>query len=169
MRVSFFYTITYPNMKENHKLETALSSSPSELESFIGRLKQVIGNISVRGFAHKIDISEGAIRKYLAGDSTPNLERLWLIAKAGGVSVCWLTTGEGEMRPGTHTEAPQTAPPCVAEPTATYENDGVLSKLVNAQEEIIRMKDGEIERLKIENERLKNAPLGVVEEKQEAA
>ncbi len=153
-------------MKEEIKLETALSSSGLELESFIARLEQAIGKQSVRSFASKTLVSETAIRKYLAGDSTPNLERLWLIAKAGGVSVCWLATGEGEMRPGTYTEAPQTAPPCVAEPQADY---AVMSDLVDAQKETIKLQKEKIDSLKIENERLKNAPLGVVEEKQEAA
>jgi len=36
------------------------------------------------------------IRKYLTCESTPNVERLLAIAKAGNVDLVWLTTGEGQ-------------------------------------------------------------------------
>ncbi|MGI2222322.1 XRE family transcriptional regulator [Shewanella oncorhynchi] len=82
-------------MDELNKVERPHSSSGGEVECFSSRLTEIIGSDSARSFAMKADLSQTAIQKYLIGDSTPNVERLIAIAKAGGVTVEWLVTGNG--------------------------------------------------------------------------
>jgi len=81
-------------MSKNEKLKHIDSSKTNELESFKLRLNKTIGSNSARSFAIKAGISPTALRKYIDGDSTPNLERLIAIADAGNVSIQWLATGE---------------------------------------------------------------------------
>jgi len=64
------------------------------------RLEIAIQGSSVRGFAAKTGLSEGTLRVYLRGKTFPTLDRLDQISRAAGVSVEWLATGEGPMRPG---------------------------------------------------------------------
>ena len=47
--------------------------------------------------ARDTGISEGVLRKYLAGKSDPSRARLVELAKAGSVALEWLATGEGQM------------------------------------------------------------------------
>ncbi|QUN06463.1 helix-turn-helix domain-containing protein [Shewanella yunxiaonensis] len=75
----------------------SVSTLKEQVESFRIRLNELIGDQSYRAFANKCSLSETAIRKYSVGESTPNLERLYAIAEASGVSLRWLTTGEGPM------------------------------------------------------------------------
>ncbi|WP_160326934.1 helix-turn-helix domain-containing protein [Thiomicrospira sp. XS5] len=82
---------------------------------FALRLKELIAFQSVRSFARSCQLSETALRKYLNGESTPNLERLIAIANQSGVTVEWLATGKGEKYPpqnvaepeGSHKTSPQ--------------------------------------------------------------
>ncbi|OUR88306.1 peptidase [Gammaproteobacteria bacterium 42_54_T18] len=57
-------------------------------------MEQAIGVTSIRMFANAIDISEGALRKYLKGISLPQIDKAMLIAQEAGVSLNWLITGE---------------------------------------------------------------------------
>ncbi|HGV9304567.1 helix-turn-helix domain-containing protein [Vibrio fluvialis] len=61
---------------------------------FPERLKEAIGTLSVRAFAQKCGHSESGLRKYLAGETYPPLDKLASIAEAADVSVEWLVTGE---------------------------------------------------------------------------
>lgn len=75
-------------------------SFPSERkETFADRLELVIGSTSVRTFASAVDLSEGALRKYLKGVSLPQIDKALQIAKQGNVSLNWLISGEGSMHP----------------------------------------------------------------------
>ena len=65
--------------------------------SFAERLKCVINSESVRGFAHRCGISEGALRNYLSGGE-PTRPALIAITAATGVSLLWLASGQGPMR-----------------------------------------------------------------------
>ncbi|WP_321448450.1 helix-turn-helix transcriptional regulator [uncultured Cohaesibacter sp.] len=62
------------------------------------RLKQLVGQESVLSFAQKCEIGESSMRKYLDG-RVPGLDKAAQIAKACNVSLQWLATGEGAMRP----------------------------------------------------------------------
>lgn len=66
--------------------------------NFAERLKQVMRDESVLGFAKKSGLSEGAIRQYLKGGE-PGIEKVIAIANATGVSVGWLATGDGQPEP----------------------------------------------------------------------
>lgn len=82
-------------MNVKNKLECDDSSSKDKLESFADRLNDVIGRRSARSIAQMCGLSDGVMRKYLFGESTPNVERLVAIADALGVTVEWLATGRG--------------------------------------------------------------------------
>ncbi len=64
---------------------------------FNSRLKLALKKRSSRSVARECALSETAMRKYIIGESTPNVERLTILAKVLDVSVGWLATGEGEM------------------------------------------------------------------------
>jgi transcriptional regulator with XRE-family HTH domain len=49
--------------------------------------------------ARKSNLSRRVIDKYRTGASDPSRARLIALAAAGGVSILWLATGEGPMRP----------------------------------------------------------------------
>ncbi|MCL1048427.1 helix-turn-helix domain-containing protein [Shewanella abyssi] len=66
-------------------------------ETFAERLEIAIGSTSVRAFANAIDISEGALRKYLKGMSLPQIDKAILMAKQANVSLTWLLAGEEEQ------------------------------------------------------------------------
>lgn len=65
-------------------------SDGSQITRFPERLKEAIGNTSVRKFAQKCGHSESGLRKYLAGKTYPPLDKVMDIAKAADVSVEWL-------------------------------------------------------------------------------
>ncbi|XDF79168.1 helix-turn-helix transcriptional regulator [Aliivibrio fischeri] len=60
---------------------------------FPERLRESIGDISVREFAQKCGHSESGLRKYLSGTTYPSLDKLIIIAEAANVSFEWLCTG----------------------------------------------------------------------------
>lgn len=64
--------------------------------SFSERLKTLIGEESISGFARRVDISEALIRKYLKG-SEPSLTKANQIAMRANCSLEWLATGCGYL------------------------------------------------------------------------
>lgn len=68
-------------------------------EQFSNRLKLALGGESINSFANRCGVSESLLRKYLSG-SCPGLDKAAGIAKAAGVDIGWLATGEGQMRRG---------------------------------------------------------------------
>lgn len=60
---------------------------------FPERLREVIGNTSLRRFSKRCGMSDATLREYLRGSTTPTLERLAVIAREGNVSVEWLAAG----------------------------------------------------------------------------
>lgn len=69
------------------------------VNEFVDRLKLVVGDESVNGFAKRAEIPEGSLRQYLAG-SIPGADKVAKIAIAGGVLLDWLLTGGGPMHRG---------------------------------------------------------------------
>lgn len=86
-------------MNDESKHERIHSSCDDKHERFCDRLADVLGDESVRSFALRANLSPPVIKKYLEGESTPNVERLCAIADAGFVTVQWLATGEGPKFP----------------------------------------------------------------------
>lgn len=64
--------------------------------SFSTRLKTLIGEESISGFARRVDISEALVRKYLKG-SEPSLAKANQIAMRANCSLEWLATGCGYL------------------------------------------------------------------------
>lgn len=63
------------------------------IDQFPARLKQAVGNNSVRGFARECGFSDTVLRQYLNGQSEPTRPALLAIARTAKVSVEWLATG----------------------------------------------------------------------------
>lgn len=61
---------------------------------FSERLKSIVPSGSGRDFAKKAGIGYSTVHNYLQAVSSPTLENLVLLAKAGDVSVEWLATGK---------------------------------------------------------------------------
>ncbi|OSM04878.1 helix-turn-helix domain-containing protein [Magnetofaba australis] len=76
------------------------------LRQFAERLREAIGNESVRGFARECGLSEGVLRNYLRGSTYPTLDRLAAIAAAANVDLSWLATGIGDSSPQAVISAP---------------------------------------------------------------
>lgn len=69
-----------------------------QIGRFGERLKEAIGEESVRTFGRRAGVSEGAIRQYLKGNRFPDLDILAAIADTAQVNFLWLATGEGPVR-----------------------------------------------------------------------
>jgi phage repressor protein C with HTH and peptisase S24 domain len=64
------------------------------LSSFPTRLKQAMGDSSIRGFARECGFSDTVLRQYLNGQSEPTRPALLAIARTAQVSLEWLAVGE---------------------------------------------------------------------------
>lgn len=69
-------------------------------DAFKDRLATIMNGASKRSFAEKCGVSEGALRSYLKGDTTPDLDTLHAIADVGGCTLAWLAAGQGQMKRG---------------------------------------------------------------------
>src|SRR5215467_12581665 len=84
---------------------------------FAGRLRQAIdAHGSANGIAKAIDRSEGAVRKWLRGESEPNVTDLRSLCEQTHTSIEWLVTGRGRREAGS--TGLQEAPP------PSYQNTG---------------------------------------------
>lgn len=78
-------------------LKTGESLALSSPDGFPGRLRQVLDSYgSTNSLARAIDRSEGALRKWLRGQSEPNVTDLRAICEVTGTSVEWLVMGRGD-------------------------------------------------------------------------
>jgi hypothetical protein len=83
---------------------------------FALRLRQVIDAYgSANSIAKSIERSEGAVRKWLRGESEPNVTDLRTLCERTDTSIEWLVTGRGR-RDAIHPTPPET-------PTASPENE----------------------------------------------
>lgn len=88
--------MTYVESDESD-VEGAVHPFPLDgIGCFKERLKVAMGDTAARAFARKCDLSEGAIRSYLSGETYPTLDRLARIAHAAGVSPIELAFGVPE-------------------------------------------------------------------------
>lgn len=71
-----------------------MAGKKESVEQFSERLKSIVPSGSGRDFAKKAGIGYSTVHNYLQAVSSPTLENLVLLAKAGGVSVEWLATGK---------------------------------------------------------------------------
>jgi transcriptional regulator with XRE-family HTH domain len=72
---------------------------PTPEDGFPARLRQVVSSYgSTNALASHIERSEGAIRKWLRGQSEPGVSDLRAICIATNTSVEWLVMGRGERK-----------------------------------------------------------------------
>ncbi|MBO2611195.1 XRE family transcriptional regulator [Shewanella algae] len=77
------------------KKESALSFPTEGVESFAERLKELIGDESLRSFAIAIETSEGGVRKWFTQGTKPSFDKMVRISRLYNVNLEWLCTGEG--------------------------------------------------------------------------
>ncbi len=108
------------------------SSSVSELsgdrgdEGFAERLRRTIRAYgSANSLAKAAGVSEGALRKWVGGNSEPSRDRVVAIAKAAGMNVGWLAAGQGpeKAQGGGESDVPEGFVPI---PLLGAEADGAL-------------------------------------------
>lgn len=94
-----------------------------EAGGFAARLRQILkGHGSASSLAKAIARSEGAVRKWLRGESEPNVTDLRALCQVTQTRVEWLVTGEGPRQAQTELEAGST----VRESTPPYRPHGKL-------------------------------------------
>jgi len=76
----------------------------ADLSTFPARLKQAMGNSSIRGFARECGFSDTVLRQYLNGQSEPTRPALLAIARTAKVSVEWLAAGQAATQAGGNRE-----------------------------------------------------------------
>lgn len=69
------------------------------VDQFPVRLKQAVGDKSIRGFARDCGFSDTVLRQYLNGQSEPTRPALLAIARTANISVEWLATGQSGTAP----------------------------------------------------------------------
>jgi hypothetical protein len=83
-----------------------------ENSGFAARLREVIDAYgSASGLAKTIERSEGAVRKWLRGESEPNVTDLRAVCEQTGTSIEWLVTGNGTREPQAEVVREGTPPP----------------------------------------------------------
>jgi transcriptional regulator with XRE-family HTH domain len=77
-----------------------------EAGGFAARLRQVLkGHGSASSLAKAIARSEGAVRKWLRGESEPNVTDLRAVCQVTQTRIEWLVTGEGPRQVQTESDA----------------------------------------------------------------
>ena len=121
------------NTKRPHANENECSKKDGP---FVERIRTIV---SLAGGIEKLARSAGmtsrVIGKYLAGESEPNRTRLVSLARAAGVSIAWLATGEGTAQGETPTEKSRfTAEPPAPFGKANVDEDLLLAILKSIEE-----------------------------------
>jgi transcriptional regulator with XRE-family HTH domain len=106
---------------------------------FAARLREVMSSYGSAGtLARSIERSEGAVRKWLRGESEPNVTDLRSLCEATRTSIDWLVTGNG----------PREAGPVVQELPATYEATPAAARDLDQAllERVLAAMEAELER-----------------------
>jgi transcriptional regulator with XRE-family HTH domain len=91
-------------------LQDGKPATANEPDGFPARLRQVLASYgSTSALARSIQRSEGAVRKWLRGQSEPAVSDLRAICEATHTNVEWLVMGRGEQR-GMVVRDPQGSP-----------------------------------------------------------
>jgi len=111
-----------------------------EAGGFAARLRQVLkGHGSASGLAKAIGRSEGAVRKWLRGESEPNVTDLRAISQATQTHIHWLVTGEGPREAQAGSEAGSTvreSPPAYRHPHAALDLSLLEAAIATADEQL---------------------------------
>ncbi len=109
---------------------------------FALRLRQVIDAYgSANSIAKAIERSEGAVRKWLRGESEPNVTDLRTLCEQTQTSIEWLVTGRGR-REALHTHSPEApAPDSEGKPDNPPLNCSLLEAIMEAIETEVHKDD----------------------------
>lgn len=79
-----------------------LTVSELDHKALADRLRATIKETgwTLDGFAAKISVSVSGVKKWLSGTATPSFSAMTKVSRVSGVSLDWLATGDGPMRPG---------------------------------------------------------------------
>ncbi|WP_294640122.1 helix-turn-helix transcriptional regulator [uncultured Aureimonas sp.] len=111
-----------------------LQSSVGTVSEFKDRLQELVSERrSANAFASEVGIGQTLLRQYLKG-ATPGLDKVVQIAKATGIHINWLATGEGPrdssdqlLQIGVRTQPEQTGTPAVIHvPTPDMPDDAIV-------------------------------------------
>jgi hypothetical protein len=119
-----------------------------ENSGFAARLREVIDAYgSASALAKTIERSEGAVRKWLRGESEPNVTDLRALCEQTGTSIEWLVTGKGSRE--AHSEVREGAPPPPYQSTVReHLNVQLLEGILLAVQEELRGAQLELPHLK---------------------
>lgn len=114
-----------------------------EAGGFAARLRQVLkAHGSASGLAKTIARSEGAVRKWLRGESEPNVTDLRTLCQATQTRIEWLVTGEGPRQlPGEAPGGPtvrESSPPPYRHPVHGVLDLPLLESVMAATDEQLR-------------------------------
>jgi hypothetical protein len=119
-----------------------------ESSGFAARLREVIDAYgSASGLAKTIERSEGAVRKWLRGESEPNVTDLRALCEQTGTSIEWLVTGKG-MREAQAEAVREAAPPPYQNAPREQLNVQLLEGILLAVQEELRNAQLELPLLK---------------------
>ena len=90
--------MSYTKMDGENELGRERPSSANEVGRFGERLRKAMGNRSQRHISEMSGLSSGTVHNLLRG-GTPNLSSAVQLSEITGVSLEWLATGRGSMRP----------------------------------------------------------------------
>jgi transcriptional regulator with XRE-family HTH domain len=100
---------------------------------FAARLRQIIdAHGSANSIAKLIDRSEGAVRKWLRGESEPNVTDLRALCELTSTRIEWLVAGRGEREAAS--AAQETAPPPYQSAAGKQLNYALLEEIIEALE-----------------------------------
>jgi phage repressor protein C with HTH and peptisase S24 domain len=118
-------------------------SDLTESDDFPKRLKQAMGEHSIRGFARDCGFSDTVLRQYLNGQSEPTRPALLAIARTAHVSLEWLASGQASSQ---HTVEALAERYVYKEPLA-FETDWLKSEFPNTFENLLltQVKDESME------------------------
>lgn len=95
-------------------IQASFKAEEASRKAFGERLRASIPpGMTISEFAGAIGASVSGLKQWLVGKSEPARKYLGPAASVANVSLVWLVTGEGEMRPGIG--APATSPPARGE------------------------------------------------------
>jgi transcriptional regulator with XRE-family HTH domain len=109
-----------------------------ESSGFAARLREVIDAYgSASGLAKAIDRSEGAVRKWLRGESEPNVTDLRCLCQQTATSIGWLVTGDG-VREAQSADVREPPSPPYQNPPREQVNTQLLEGILQAVQEELR-------------------------------
>ncbi len=108
-----------------------------ESSGFAARLREVIDSYgSASGLAKAIDRSEGAVRKWLRGESEPNVTDLRCVCERTATNIEWLVTGNGPREASSGGVSDQPSPPYQNAPREKVDTQLLEGILLAVQEEL---------------------------------